>query len=149
MFQRLIRTDNELNGLLLRLTIALVMFPHGAQKALGLFGGQGFSATLKFFTDNGMPTALVVLIIMGEFLGPISLAIGFLSRFCAASIAVIMIGAASLHIQNGFFMNWFSNQKGEGIEYHILMIGLCLAVVLKGSGWLSVDRLLMRSKSEA
>lgn len=54
-----------------------------------------------------------------------------------------MIGAVvTSHLQNGFFMNWFGNQKGEGFEYHLLVIGLSLAVVVVGSGKYSLDKLL-------
>jgi putative oxidoreductase len=46
------------------------------------------------------------------------------------------------HVQHGFFMNWFGQQQGEGFEYHILVIGICLALLIKGGGALSVDRKL-------
>ncbi len=145
MFQKLIRTDNDTAPLILRLTLALVFFPHGAQKVLGWWGGNGFSGTMGFFTEGGMPWIIAFLVIMGEFLGPIGLAVGFLSRFAALGLGIIMTGAIFMgHLEHGFFMNWYGNQQGEGFEYHLLAIGLSLGVMLKGSGAFSIDRQLSR-----
>ena len=145
MFQRLIRTDHDATTTLLRLTLAVVFFPHGAQKVLGWFGGNGFSATMEFFTSGGMPWIVAFLVLMGEFLGPIGLAVGLLSRFAAFGIGVIMVGAVVMvHGSHGFFMNWYGTQQGEGFEYHLLALGLAIAVMIKGSGAFSIDRQLSR-----
>lgn len=143
MFQKLIRTDHDATATLLRLTLAVVFFPHGAQKVLGWFGGNGYGATMDYFTSGGMPWIVAFLVVMGEFLGPIGLAVGFLSRFAAFGIGVIMVGAiAMVHGAHGFFMNWYGTQQGEGFEYHLLALGLCAAVMIKGSGAFSIDRQL-------
>ncbi|MEM7357248.1 MAG: DoxX family protein [Acidobacteriota bacterium] len=143
MFQKLIRTDDDVASLVLRLTLAIVFFPHGAQKVLGWWGGGGFSATMSYFTGDGMPWLIAFLVVMGEFLGPLGLAVGFLSRFAAFGLGVIMVGAIFMaHASHGFFMNWYGNQEGEGFEYHLLAIGIAIAVMLKGSGPFSIDRQL-------
>ena len=145
MFQKLIRTDDDIASTVLRLTLAIVFFPHGAQKVLGWWGGNGFSATMEYFTGGGMPWIIAFLVVMGEFLGPIGLAAGVLSRFAAFGIGLIMLGAiVMVHGEHGFFMNWFGNQQGEGFEYHLLAIGLAIAVMIRGSGAFSVDRVLSR-----
>ncbi len=36
-------------------------------------------------------------------------------------------------------MNWFGNQEGEGYEFHLLVIGIALALVIAGGGTLSLD----------
>ena len=145
MFQKLIQTDSDHASLILRLTLAIVMFPHGAQKMLGWFGGYGFSGTMDAMTGMGLPALVVFLVILGEFLGPIGLAVGFLSRAAAAGIGIIMTGAIFFgHLEHGFFMNWYGNQAGEGFEYHLLMIGIALAIILKGGGAFSVDQRLSR-----
>lgn len=123
----------------LRLILALVMFPHGAQKMLGLFGGYGFTGTMGFFTGMGIPAVFAFLAIIAEFAGPLGLASGLLTRVAAAGIAVNMAVATTVHAGNGFFMNWFGNQKGEGIEYHILALGIAIAVIIRGGGAYSVD----------
>ncbi len=145
MWQKLIRTDNSFTQCLLRIALGVVFFPHGAQKVLGWWGGQGFSATLGAFTGQGMPAPVALLVMFGEFLGAIGLVVGLLSRVAAFGIFMIMTGAIFLvHRQFGFFMNWSGSQPGEGVEYHLLAIGIALAVVLRGSGCCSLDRALMQ-----
>ena len=136
------QTDDGWTGLILRLTLGLVMLPHGAQKLLGMFGGFGFDGTLGFFTEKmGIPWIIAFLIIMGESFGSLGLLVGFLTRFSAASIGVIMLGAITLvHWPNGFFMNWFGKQAGEGYEYHLLVLGIAITLTIIGAGRWSVDQ---------
>lgn len=142
--KRLFETDNRWSSLVLRVTAGGIMLPHGAQKLLGWFGGFGFSGTMGFFTEKmGLPALIAFLVIIGESLGSLALIAGFLTRFTAASLAVIMAGAIVLvHLPHGFFANWFGNQAGEGYEYHLLVIGICIALVIAGGGKWSVDRLI-------
>ena len=139
------KTNNDWTGLVIRLTIGLILFPHGAQKMLGLFGGYGFIGTMSFFTDTKHLSWLFgFLVIIIEFIGSLSLIAGFASRAWSASTIILMLGIIfSSHIDNGFFMNWFGNQKGEGYEYHLLVIGLSLATFINGSGKFSVDKLIV------
>jgi putative oxidoreductase len=138
------QTDDGWTGLVLRFTLGLVMFPHGAQKLLGWYGGYGFSGTMGFFTETmHLPWIIAFLVIIGEFFGSVSLLAGLLTRFSAASLAIIMLGAiVTVHWPHGFFMNWFGKQAGEGFEYHLLVIGLALAVLVTGAGKWSADRLV-------
>jgi len=142
----ILSTTDDPVATLSRVVLALVMFPHGAQKVLGWFGGYGFSGTMQFFTEQmGIPAVLAFLAIAAEFLGPLALALGLAGRVAAAGIAVNMAVAVwMVHLPNGFFMNWFGNQKGEGYEYHLLAIALALVVVIRGSGAWSLDRRLGR-----
>lgn len=143
MFQKLIHTDESLTGLLARLTLGFVMLPHGLQKLLGLFGGYGFMGTINALTGGGMPWIVAFLVILGESFGALGLIFGFISRFAAFGITVIMLGAIFIgHLSNGFFMNWTGQQPGEGFEYHLLAIGLGLIVLLRGAGRWSIDRAL-------
>ena len=88
----------------------------------------------------GVPVVLAFLIITGELFASLGLIVGFLSRIAGAGIGIIMLGATFIvHFQQGFFMNWHGQTAGEGFEYHILAIGLAVAVTLRGSGPLSVD----------
>ena len=137
----LLKTTNSFAPTLARLTLGIVMFPHGAQKVLGWFGGYGLSGTMNFFTQQlHIPAAFAVLAIAAEFLGSLGLITGFLSRIAALGIAVNMVVAAKMiHAANGFFINWGGNQKGEGFEYHLLAIGLALIVIIYGAGKASVD----------
>jgi len=145
MFRRFLRTDDDVSALVMRLTLGVVFFPHGAQKALGWFGGPGASATIQGFAKMGMPPALTVLILAAELGGSVLLILGFLTRLGALGIGCVMAGAISLvHSKVGFFMNWAGTQKGEGFEYHVLAVGLAIALLIKGGGALSVDRAVTR-----
>lgn len=136
----------DVTALVLRLTLAIAMFPHGAQKLLGSFGGYGYQATMKFFMENmKLPWLISLLVILIEFLGPIGLAIGLGTQLWAIGFLVIMVAAIfTSHHSNGFFMNWFGTQQGEGYEYHLLVIGLCIGLLLMGGGKWSLDQALSR-----
>ncbi len=138
-----ISTPDDFGVFVARVMLSIVFIPHGSQKLLGLFGGYGFTGTMESFTSNGMPAVLAFLIIMAESLGSLALLVGFFGRFMAFGIGMVMSGAILMvHLHNGFFMNWFGTQKGEGFEYHLLALGLALVIMIKGSGKFSVDRLL-------
>lgn len=131
--------------LFLRLFIALVIFPHGAQKLLGWFGGFGFTGTMQYFTQTaGLPWVIGLLVIIVEFVGPLALAAGFATRFWALAMGVVMLGIIITNFSGYFFMNWFGNQKTEGAEYFLLIIGMCISLVVSGAGNVSVDRLITK-----
>nr|WP_121272880.1 DoxX family protein [Pedobacter schmidteae] len=143
MKQLIFGTNNDWVGLILRLTTGLIMFPHGAQKTLGWFGGPGFSNEMEHLQHLGISWIIALMVILIEFFGAISLVLGFASRLWAFAFIILFIGIIfTAHIQYGFFMNWFGKQQGEGFEYHLLVIGLCLALLLNGSGKLSLDNLI-------
>jgi putative oxidoreductase len=148
MFREFLKTDNSPAQLFIRLALGVVMFPHGAQKVLGWFGGPGITKTLQAFASMGFPAWSVVVLMGVEFLGSALLIFGFVTRLWAIGIGVsITICMFMNHVQNGFFMNWLGQQKGEGFEYHILVIGICLALLIRGGGAISVDgNLSSRSK---
>jgi putative oxidoreductase len=144
MFRKLAATSNDFAPTIARLAMGVVFFAHGSQKMLGWFGGYGFSGTMGFFTQQmHIPAPLAFLAICAEFFGGLGLIVGLLSRVAAFGIAVNMLVAIfTVHINNGFFANWSGQQKGEGIEFHLLAIALCLVVMIKGGGALSIDRML-------
>lgn len=146
MLKKLLQTENDYGGLIARLALGIVMFPHGAQKVLGWFGGYGFAGTMTFFTETiGIPYFVALLVVLAEFLGSIGLIVGALTRIAALGIGSVMLGAILLvHLPNGFFMNWGGNQAGEGFEYHLLALGLALLLILRGAGALSIDRIITR-----
>jgi putative oxidoreductase len=141
VLERIVHTTTDAAPLLARLALGLVMFPHGAQKVLGWFGGHGLSATMSLMTSKmGIPAVFAALAITAEFLGSIGLVVGALSRVAAFGIACVMATAVVLvNARVGFFMNWLGTQRGEGFEFHILAIGLALVVMVAGAGKLSVD----------
>lgn len=148
MIKKLFATDGSLSGTILRVALGAAMFPHGAQKLLGLFGGAGFNASMKWFESNfHVPVYLALAAILAESVGAVALVAGFFTRLAALAVAVDMAVAVYLvHWKMGFFMNWMGNQKGEGFEYHILAIAIGLALTIKGGGRWSVDRALAGGK---
>lgn len=146
MKQLIFSTDNSYVGLILRVAAGGIMLPHGAQKALGLFGGYGYKATMQYFTGTmKLPLIISFLVILIEFAGAICLIGGFLTRIWAIAFMAVMFGAIlTTAYPNGLFMNWTGSQKGEGFEYHLLMISICLGLILTGSGKFGVDNLWLR-----
>ena len=145
MLNRFFETRDDVGLLVARLALGIVILPHGLQKTLGLFGGPGFSKMMVGFVGMEIPSIIAFLVIMAESLGALGLIIGFMSRLAAFGIGLNMLGAIFMvHLPNGFFMNWFGTKQGEGFEYHILAIGLCLVVLIGGAGKWSVDKLLVK-----
>jgi putative oxidoreductase len=142
MLRRLFVTDDNTATAILRLVLGVVIFAHGAQKMLGWFGGYGFSGTMGFFTGQmHIPAPFAFLAIAAEFFGGLGLILGFLTRIAAFGIAVNMIVAiATVHGPFGIFMNWSGAQKGEGFEYHLLVLAMTAFLMIRGAGALSIDR---------
>jgi putative oxidoreductase len=141
LFERLLATDRDRTLLFQRILLGAVIFPHGAQKLLGWFGGYGFSGTMGYFTGTmHLPSPIAFLIIMAESLGAIGLVLGAGTRIAAFGIAAVMLGAIfTTHVGVGFFMNWFGTLKGEGFEFHLLALALALPLMIRGGGLKSVD----------
>ena len=148
MWRNVIRTTDDKVLTLLRLALGIVVFPHGAQKLLGWFGGFGYSGTMDFLTGTmHIPMLLALLVIAAEFFGALGLIAGFLGRIAAFGIAVnFTVAALMVHRPNGFFMNWSGQQKGEGVEFFILAIAIAVAIMIRGSGGWSIDRLISRDR---
>lgn len=144
MLNKQLATKDDFSTTILRVTLGVVMFPHGAQKLLGWFGGHGFSGTMQHFTENmGIPYLFALLAVLAESFGALGLIAGLFTRVAAFGTgATIGVAALMGHAKYGFFMNWFGNQAGEGFEYHLLVVGMALALVIAGGGRWSLDRLI-------
>ena len=144
---KLLNTTDSYSWLLLRLVLGLVMLAHGLQKAFGWFNGFGWKNSMNYFTNTvGLPTVLAAFVILIESLGALLLIIGFAGRINAALLAIVMAGAFfTAHISNGFYMNWFGNQPGEGYEFDLLFWVIAIVLVINGSGKFSLDRLLRKT----
>ncbi len=146
MKHTIFRTKNDWTGLITRLTLGLILFPHGAQKVFGWFDGPGFTKEMEMLTGMvHLPWIIAFLVIVIEFAGAISLIAGFASRIWAIAVIILFTGIIfSMHLQFGFFMNWFGTQQGEGYEYHLLIIGLSLATLVNGSGKYAADQFVIQ-----
>ena len=143
----LFQTNDNFSYWVPRVILGCVFLPHGAQKLFGWFGGFGFTNTMTYFTQTaGLPWIIAFLIVMGESLGALGLILGFCTRLSALGLICIMVGAIiTVHIPNGFFMNWFNKQAGEGFEYHLLVIGMSIPLLISGGGKYSVDMLIHKN----
>jgi putative oxidoreductase len=145
MLNKLMNTNNDAAPAILRLALGVVFFAHGAQKMLGWWGGYGFSGTMHGLEHSGIPAVFAFLAIAAEFFGGIGLILGLLGRVAAFGIACVMLVAiVKVNAVNGLFMNWTGGQKGEGFEYHVLVLAMTAAIMIAGSGAWSVDRVLRR-----
>lgn len=148
--QLLFKPTDSCAPIIARLVLGGVMFPHGAQKMLGWFGGYGFGGTMNAFTGSmHIPAVFAFLAIMAEFAGSLALILGLLSRVAAFGVGTVMtVAILTVHGANGFFMNWYGNQKGEGYEYHLLALGLAAIVLIHGGGKMSLDAFITRKLTE-
>lgn len=146
----LIKTNaDDWAALFARLAIAITIFPHGAQKLLGWFGGGGFEGTMTFMTQMiGLPWLIGFLVILIEFFGPLLLVLGLLTRIAAFALALNFIGVLYIDTyDNGFFMNWgMQAGRGEGLEYFVLLFGLIIITLIAGGGKASIDAATTRQK---
>lgn len=146
--KKIFQTNESNATTIIRIVLGLILFPHGAQKMLGWFGGYGFDGTMGFLTGTaGLPWIMAFLVIAIEFFGAIALIVGFATRIVAVGIISLFAGIVfTSHLQNGFFMNWAGNLKGEGYEYHLLIIGVAIALLVSGGGKWSIDYVLQKKK---
>jgi putative oxidoreductase len=142
--RKILHTNDDYVLMLSRVVLGIIFLAHGAQKVFGWFGGTGFDQTMKAFVQGmGIPAFFAMMAILTEFLGGIGLLFGLLSRVAAFGVAIIMVVAVSVvHAQNGLFMNWSGNQRGEGFEYHLLALAVAVLVMVRGAGAWSLDRVL-------
>jgi len=141
MIQKCTVTEPQLSPLIVRIVFAIVLWPHGAQKLLGWFGGYGFTPTMHHLTtEAGLPSLIAFLVIFLEFFGSLFILLGLFTRPVAIAQIILFIGMiVTAHVQFGFFMNWFGAQKGEGFEYHLLAMGLLVSLIITGAGKASLD----------
>jgi putative oxidoreductase len=130
-------TATEWGIFFIRIVLGIIFFAHGAQKALGWFGGPGLGGTVGFMGQIGIPAPLAYMAVFTELLGGLALIVGVLSRLSALGLFVTMLVAMfKVHWVNGFFMG--SNPQGAGIEYNLALAAMALAIVLTGPGALGL-----------
>jgi len=129
-----------------RITLGVIFFAHGAQKVFGWFGGYGLKGSTGYFVSIGLPLPVAYAACFLELLGGIGLLLGLLTRLAALAIIAMMAGAvAKVHWPHGFFINWeLAPGKGHGLEANLAFIAMAVACVIAGGGAWSLDALLMR-----
>jgi putative oxidoreductase len=146
--RRILLTNRDVAFTVLRLVLGILFLAHGSQKMLGWFGGGGFTATMNGFERSGIPAVFAFLAIAAEYFGGIGLIVGLLGRIAAfGNLCNMVVAIVKVHAPNGLFMNWTGKQRGEGFEYHLLAIAICIAIMLRGSGAFSLDYVLSRRRA--
>jgi uncharacterized membrane protein YphA (DoxX/SURF4 family) len=135
----ILRPNVHLASLVLRLGLAAIFIVNGYMKVVVLLHGNHW--------DNNLPEATQMAVAWGELVCGSALLLGFLSRLAAVGIIAIQWGAIALHTGRYDFINIEYNAKdpyriAPGSQFNFALIIMCLAVVLIGSGMVSVDHLL-------
>lgn len=139
LIQRLLRTDEGLGPLALRVPVGIIFIAHGAQKLFGWFGGYGLDGTGQFFASIGLQPGYLMALLAGaaEFFGGLALVAGLLVRPAAAALAFAMLIAIfAVHIGHGFFMS------NNGYEYALALTAASASLFFSGGGRWSIDALL-------
>lgn len=144
LLTRFLATNDDLMTAWLRVVTGGIILAHGVQKLFGWFGGHGPAAVMESFQKwFGLPPAVTFLVILADSLGAFALILGLGTRFMAAAITLVMLGAIwFVHGRWGFYMNWYAQQRGEGFEFHLLVLALTVYLVVRGGGRWSLDRWL-------
>ncbi|MDB5023835.1 MAG: hypothetical protein JWP78_1590 [Mucilaginibacter sp.] len=148
MIKSLLQTNNDYVCLFLRIIAGIIIFPYGMQKLFGWFdnrgGGIGIKGSLEQLRAKKIPVWIAWLIIIGQSFGSVALIFGCFGRIAAGGNFIIFAGALIIHAPDGWTMNWLGKNKGEGIEYFIMLLSILLVIILKGSGAMSIDIWLFR-----
>jgi len=141
LLERLRQTDNNSASIILRISFSMMLLPHAVGKVFGAWGGMGFEKTMQHMTENmHIFYIFALLAIVVEFLSTLAIIVGYQTRINAFLLAIFMFVASTFHFQHGFYMNWFGQKTGEGFEFHILSVGMMLALAVLGGGKYSLDR---------
>lgn len=134
---------------ILRLAVGAVFIGHGAQKLFGVWGGAGPGGTAAFFSQLGVSPAYPLALLVGvvELIGGLMLVLGAFTLVAAFALAVDMgVALWKAHLQSGFFLNWgMTPGRGQGYEFHLVIIAALAALMLTGAGALSIDGRRARS----
>ena len=148
--KKLMQTPNDFTLTLARFVLAAIFIGHGSQKVFGWFGGAGPQGTIDFFQRTmGIPAPLTVFVMFTEMSAALGFLTGLLGRVAAFGLLCVMVVAPfANHLYPRFFMNWTGTRGGEGYEYHLLAIALLVAILVRGSGALSLDRVISSKPGE-
>lgn len=146
MLRQSLITNNQWAATILRITVGVIVFMHGTHKL-----GTGFAPFVDYMASaHGMPYLISLLVVLIEIVGAVLLIVGLGTRVNALLMFGLFIGIiATEHWQHGFWMNWFGTAKGEGYEYHLLVLAMLAALLVTGGGKLSVDKYLTRNTPKA
>ena len=146
-------TRTDIGLLLLRLGLGLTLLYFGSQKALGVFGGMGYSNTVGMMHGKmGIPIVLANLAILAEFLGSLGVLTGLFSALASFGIACTMGVATYINMRgNGALLGLFTGAKGADPSKLFFPGSLCLValvLLIMGPGKISLDNKFFLRKSK-
>ncbi len=115
-----------LGTFILRITLGVALIAHAWLK-LVVFTLPG---TAQFFGSLGLPPFLGYVVFAMELAGGALLVLGVGSRYVAAALVPVLLGALWAHAGNG----WLFTSKGGGWEYPAFWTGALIAQALLGDG---------------
>ena len=145
LIRKISTTNGGLDTVPLRVGAGVIFAAHGAQKLFGWFGGYGLEGTAGWMASIGIEPGLLMAALAGsaEFFGGLLLIAGLLVRPAAFMLAITMVVAiVTVHLQNGLFMT------NNGYEFGLALLAVSVALVLRGAGSLSMDRLLQTRQAK-
>ncbi|MEM9327999.1 MAG: DoxX family protein [Bacteroidota bacterium] len=135
----MIKSNTDYLPLLLRVSLGWVLIP------------QGFNMMMNYYDSLNwiggalhLPLFLAYLVIVIEFYASLFLIVGLGGRIMAGAIALVVLAAIPYHFFSESSTDWTGQTIGQGIELHLLMVGTAIALMVTGSGKLSLDRAIQR-----
>jgi putative oxidoreductase len=113
-------------ALLLRVSLGIMFIAHGLLKVF-VFTLPG---TAQFFASVGFPGWAAYPVVAAEIAGGVLLVAGVYTRIVAAALIPVLIGAALVHVGNG----WLFTSPNGGWEYPVFLVAIAAAVALLGDG---------------
>ncbi len=125
-------TSTDLGISLLRFSLGVMWMAHALLK-LFVFTLPG---TAGFFASIGLPGWIAYPVFVAELLGGLAIALGVYARQVALALLPIMLGAAWVHLPNG----WVHTSPGGGWEYPLFLSISSVALWLLGDGAAAIRR---------
>ena len=127
----------------LRLCVGAIFLMQGAQKLFGLLGGPGIAGTAKLLAGYGLPyaTPLAVTLGVAEFGGGVLLVLGSLTTWVSLLLLLDMaLTVWKVHYPQAFsFARGLTPGSPHDAEFHLVLIGALLCLLLGGAGAWSID----------
>jgi putative oxidoreductase len=117
-------------ALILRLSLGVMFIAHALLK-LVVFTLPG---TVQFFETLGYPGFLAYVVFGAELVGGVLLVLGVYTRWVSLALIPILIGAAMVHVSNG----WVFSAPNGGWEYPVFLAIACAVQALLGDGALAL-----------
>jgi putative oxidoreductase len=120
----------------IRLALFAILFHDGTHTVFGWSGGPGVGGTSDYYGQLGVPLPQVAAFVVGlvQTLGAVAFLVGAGVRFFGIAVGLVMLAAIGLaHASHGW------NVEAGGIEYKLAIVAMCLALLLRGPGWASIE----------